>query len=83
MTDLSILRRIFEADQAGPPPRPTLRQSHDRVFALLVQGLREAEESSDRAAVRTYCHMIDHLKSLYPTIYPSWHRRSGYWKGSE
>jgi hypothetical protein len=80
MDDLRELRRIFEADQAGPPPRPTLRQSHDRVLGMLVNGLRDAEATEDRVAVRTYCQLIDGLKRLYPEIYPSWNRPSHYWR---
>lgn len=80
MDDLTDLRRIFEADQTGPQPRPTLRQSHDRVLSMLTNGLRNAESTGDRAAVRTYCQLIDQLKTLYPSVYPSWHRPSRYWR---
>jgi hypothetical protein len=83
MTDpIDELRRIFREDQAGPPPRLTPRQSHDRVFAMLVQGLGEAEFARDRAAVRTYCHLIDRLKTEFPDLYPGWNRPSRYWKGN-
>jgi hypothetical protein len=83
MTSDQELRRIFEADQAGMAPCPTQRQSHDRVLTVLVQGLKDAEASGDRAAVRTYCQFIDGLKRLFPSIYPSWNRPSRYWRRSE
>jgi hypothetical protein len=79
MNDTDRLRQIFESDQAGMHPRPTLRQSHDRVLQALTAALLEAERNSDRVAVRTYCQLIDALKTLYPSVYPGWQPRRDYW----